>query len=51
MSGRLFVKQMELREKKRRKAEKEILDSRELSSDEASVDITRKTRRELANQR
>jgi hypothetical protein len=37
--GRLFVKQVELSEKKRRKAENEILDSSEATSDEAVVDI------------
>jgi hypothetical protein len=39
VAGRLFVKQLELRERSSRKAEKQILDSREVSSDEAVVDI------------
>jgi len=37
--GRLFVKQIELRERKSRKAENEILDASEVMSDEAAVDI------------
>ena len=39
MVGRLFVKQMELRERKRRKAENEILDASETMSDEGVLDI------------
>jgi hypothetical protein len=37
--GRLFVKRQELREKRSRKAENEILEASEMGSDEAIVDI------------
>lgn len=37
--GRLFAKQVELRERKRRKAENKILDSSEVASDDSVVDI------------
>lgn len=39
VAGRIFVKQMQVREKKRRIAENRILDSREIGSDESVVDI------------
>ena len=37
--GRLFVKQVQLRERKRRRPENEILDSSEVASDDSVVDI------------
>ena len=39
VNGRLFVRQMQVREKKRRISENRILDSREIGSDESVVDI------------
>jgi hypothetical protein len=37
--GRLFVREIEVEERKKRRAENEIVDARELNSDEAVVDI------------
>lgn len=45
VAGRLFVKQVELRERRRRRTENEILDSSEITSDEAVVDIYTKGQR------
>lgn len=39
LSGRLFAKQVETKERKRRGAEKQILDARETANDEAVFDI------------
>jgi hypothetical protein len=39
LSGRLFAKQVETKERKRRGAEKQILDARETANDEAVLDI------------
>ncbi|HEX8921865.1 MAG TPA: hypothetical protein VF766_10335, partial [Pyrinomonadaceae bacterium] len=39
VSGRLFVREIEVEERKGRKAEQEIVDARELSADEAVLDI------------
>lgn len=39
IGGRLFAKQVETKERKRRGAEKQILDARETTSDEAVLDI------------
>ena len=44
--GRLFVKQVELRERRRRRTENEILDSSEFTSDEAVVDVYMKSQEE-----
>jgi hypothetical protein len=39
VSGRLFMRQVEVEERKGRKSEKEIVDARELSADEVVLDI------------
>ena len=39
VSGRLYVRQVEVEERKGRKSEKEIVDARELSADEVVLDI------------
>lgn len=39
VTGRLFVRQVEVEERKGRKAESEIMDARELSADEAVLDL------------
>ncbi|MCU1267176.1 MAG: hypothetical protein JWM21_3494 [Acidobacteria bacterium] len=39
LSGRLFIRQVETKERKRRGAEKQILDARETMNDEAVLDI------------
>jgi hypothetical protein len=39
VTGRLFVRQVEVEERKGRKAESEIMDARELSTDEAVLDL------------
>jgi hypothetical protein len=44
ISGRLFAKQVETKERKRRGAEKQILDARETTSDEAVLDIYTQSR-------
>lgn len=39
VTGRIFVRQVEVEERKRRKAESELMDARELSADEAVLDL------------